>query len=272
MISDKHRFIFVHINRTGGTSIEKVFDHDADKRNVHRKHAPAAFYKRTFPERFGDYFKFAFVRNPWDWLVSRYHWSRDRQHLFDYSFHEMLWRLKNRVRLAESEPWLEERALLPQLDRLAIDGAVAVDFVGRFEDLQGDFDKVCARLRIEARTLQHVFATNHVPYIEHYDDETRRIVEQLYAADIAAFGYRFGDSLRLPRRTTGTWTQQPGVKVRPLELVPLPVAGAGTEPLVSPSETGTGRIEKHIRLNAPGPAGDAHSPTRASSASDSESS
>jgi|SRR5215468_8444806 len=79
MISDRHRFIFVHINKTGGTSIEKVFEPDADQTNVAFKHARAAFYRREFPEQFRDYFKFAFVRNPWDWLVSRYHWSRDQR-------------------------------------------------------------------------------------------------------------------------------------------------------------------------------------------------
>ena len=100
--------------------------------------------------------------------------------------------MKNRIRLSQAAPWLEDEALLPQLDRLSIDGAVAVDFVGRFESLQSGFDEVCSRLQIEARALPHVFKTNHALYVEHYDDETRKLVEQLYAADIDAFGYRFG--------------------------------------------------------------------------------
>jgi hypothetical protein len=192
MICDKYRSIFVHINKTGGTSIEKVFEPKADQEDVPFKHRSAAFYKERFPDRFRDYFKFSFVRNPWDWLVSRYHWSRDHQRLIDYSFREFLHRLKNGIRLSAAAPWIE-RALASQLDRLTIDGDVAVDFVGHFERLQRDFDSICSMLQIQAVTLPHVFKTEHAFYTEYYDGETKGIVEQLYAADIAAFGYRFGD-------------------------------------------------------------------------------
>jgi Sulfotransferase family len=202
VISNIHEFIFIHINKTGGTSIEKAFQPDADQVDVRHKHAPVAFYKLTFPDQFRTYFKFAFVRNPWDWLVSRYHWSRDRQHLFDYSFDEFLTRLKKRIRLSQTALWLEDEALKPQLDRLTIKGAIAVDFVGRFENLQSDFDLVCCRLQIEPRTLQHVHKTHHAHYADYYSDENRKIVEQLYAADIATFGYRFEDAPR------PTWAPQ----------------------------------------------------------------
>ncbi len=192
MISDPHKFIFIHINKTGGTSIEKVFVPEADQKDVRYKHASAAYYRRRFPIKFWRYFKFAFVRNPWDWLVSRYHWSRDRQHLFDYSFEEMLARMAKGSPLAEDEAWLENAALLPQVERLSVGGKVRVDFVGRYENLQHDFDTVCARLAIEPRTLPHTFKTDHGSYVDYYDDASRKIVERLYAADIAAFGYRFG--------------------------------------------------------------------------------
>ncbi len=193
MISDAHKFIFVHLNKTGGTSIEKMFEPDADQKDVRYKHADVAYYRKKFPKQFRDYFKFAFVRNPWDWLVSRYHWSRDRQKLFDYSFDEMLRRLEQRIPLAADAPWLEKEALRPQFDRLAWRGAIAVDFVGRFEHLQRDFDVVSERLRIAPRELPHVFATQHTRYVDYYDDTTRALVAQHYAPDIEAFGYRFGD-------------------------------------------------------------------------------
>jgi Sulfotransferase family len=196
MISDTHKFIFIHINKTGGTSIEKAFEPNADQRDVQHKHASVAFYKQRFPDQFRTYFRFAFVRNPWDWLVSRYHWSKDRQRLFDYSFDEFLRRLKRRIRLSERALWLEDQALKPQLDRLTIGGAIAVDFVGRFENLQGDFDLVCSRLQIEPRTLQHVYKSYHAHYADYYGDKNRKIVEQLYAIDIATFGYRFEDTPR----------------------------------------------------------------------------
>ena len=207
MISDAHKFILIHVNKTGGTSIEKAFEPDADQRDVRHKHEPVAFYKETFPDQFRTYFKFAFVRNPWDWLVSRYHWGKDRQRLFDYSFDEFLWRLKKLIRLSERAServlWLEDMALKPQLDWLTIRGAIAVDFVGRFENLQSDFDLVCSRLRIEPRALQHVYKTNHAHYADYYSDENRKVVEQLYTVDIATFGYRFEEAPRPARAPEG---------------------------------------------------------------------
>jgi len=190
MISHRHRFIFVHINKTGGTSIEKVFKPKADQRDVRLKHAPVGEYKQRFPDQFDSYFKFSFVRNPWDWLVSRYHWSRYRQRLITFEFPEFLVRVE---RGDLPEPWMTE-AVAPQIDRITIDGTIAVDFVGRFERLDDDFDHVCSVLRLEARPpLSHVFKSDHAFYADYYDDETKATVERLYAADIEAFGYRFGD-------------------------------------------------------------------------------
>ena len=208
MISDTHKFIFIHVNKTGGTSIEKAFQPEADQRDVQHKHASAVFYSQTFPDQFRTYFKFAFVRNPWDWLVSRYHWSKYHQRLFNCSFDEFLRRLEKRIRLSKTALWLEDEALKPQLDRLMIGGRIVVDFVGRFENLQSDFNLVCSKLRIEPRRLHHVFKSTHAHYADYYSDETRKIVERLYAIDIAAFGYHFADAPRpacvLKDRETGS--------------------------------------------------------------------
>jgi chondroitin 4-sulfotransferase 11 len=194
MISDPYKLIFVHINKTGGTSIEKVFDPLADRQDVPFKHQPLAFYRDRFPAQFRDYFKFSIVRNPWDWLVSRFYWSRDHQRLIDYSFRELVRRLQHRIPLSAAAPWMEG-ALAPQLDRLSIDGRLGVDLVGRFESLQRDFETICRIVGMTPVTLPHVFKTDHGSYTECYDRETRAIVERLYADDIAAFGYRFGDGV-----------------------------------------------------------------------------
>jgi hypothetical protein len=193
MISDKHRFIFVHINKTGGTSIEKAFLPLADQKDEAFKHASAKLYKTRFPDKFDDYFKFSFVRNPWDWLVSRYHWSKDHQRLIDYSFREFLDRLETGRELSAAARWMEA-ALAPQLNRLTIDDRIAVDFVGRFERLHDDFHHLCLTLQLNSPpALPHVFKTDHAFYADYYDDQTAALVERLYAVDIGAFGYRFGD-------------------------------------------------------------------------------
>ena len=190
MISHEFQFIFIHINKCGGTSIEKIFIPDADRENVPFKHHTAESYRSRFPREFRRYFKFSIVRNPWDWLISRYFWSRDHQKIIDYSFREFLHRLESGQPLSDKVRWLT-RALQSQRRRLTVDGRMSMDFVGRFENLQRDFDKVCSTLGIPLVTLPHVFKTEHASYTEYYDGEMQGIVARLYADDIAEFGYKF---------------------------------------------------------------------------------
>ena len=96
------------------------------------------------------------------------------------------------------------------------DGRLLVDFVGKFESLQNDFDQVCARLGIAETTLPHVNATKRTemlrenpdhsqsenprqkrPYVDYYDAALADYVGELYANDIETFGYRFGDGVNV---------------------------------------------------------------------------
>ena len=66
-----------------------------------------------------------------------------------------------------------------------------MDFVGRFERLQGDFARVCTRLGLPVRELPKLNESPHGPYRDYYDERTRAIVADLSRADVAAFGYTF---------------------------------------------------------------------------------
>ena len=70
-------------------------------------------------------------------------------------------------------------------------GRFAVNRVVRFENMQQDFDEVCNDIGIEPVQLPHINKTNHDHYTTYYTDETRRIVERVYAADISLFNYKF---------------------------------------------------------------------------------
>jgi len=190
MILDKQKIIFVHIRKTGGTSIERSFNHDADKKPS-LKHCPIEYFKREHPKKFKEYFKFTVVRNPWDWIVSRYFWSRYHQRLFDYSFEEFIDRIHNGETLNKNEPWLEE-ALKSQVSRISIGGKIDVDFIIRFENLQQDFDKACEIAGITKRKLPHEFKTKHTHYSTYYTPKSKRMVEEKYHEDIVEFNYQFG--------------------------------------------------------------------------------
>ena len=181
MISDKHKCIFIHINKTGGTSISQALGGGRGG-----KHASAMRLRKRFPEKFEDYFKFTFVRNPWDKLLSQY-----------------FFRVKDKVRLralGRSEVSFKEFVKKPfpgphwgQLDILSDkNGTILVDFIGRFENLQDDFNVVCDMLEKPPKKLPHVFGTQHKPYWEYYDEESRMFIAKKYKKDIEYFGYKFG--------------------------------------------------------------------------------
>ncbi len=175
MILDKEKIIFVHIRKTGGTSIEHSFNHDADKKPS-LKHCPIKYYKGEHPKEFKEYFKFTVVRNPWDWLVSRYFWSRYHQRLFDYTFEEFIDNVYRGESLNKNQPWLEE-ALNSQVSRISIEGKISVDFIIKFENLQKDFDKVCEIAKITKRKLPHKFKTKHNHYSDYYTPKLKGLLE-----------------------------------------------------------------------------------------------
>lgn len=197
MISHDLKCIFVHIPKTGGRSIQQWMGStskniEASQDIVHAPHSPCSWYAHNHDNVFDNYFKFSFVRNPWEKLLSEYFYMRRwngcdaAKHGVDFStsfktFQDFV--------LFGGIKYSWEFHANAQLDLL--DGPM--DFVGRFENLQEDFDHVCDHIGIDRHALPHINKSKHKHYTEYYDDITRRIVVKMYEKDIEHFGYKFGE-------------------------------------------------------------------------------
>jgi hypothetical protein len=206
LISYSHKFLFVHLYKTAGNSIVQALEPYAYRPDSWRpstwlprltvpsrlllrenlpKHISAADLKAAIPaEIFNPYFKFAFVRNPWDWQVSLYHYILDHPENPTYPLVK---------RLGSFEAYMHWRATdyRTQTSQLCdAAGNLLVDFVGRIESIEQDFREICDRIGVKAR-LEHHNRSNHRHYRECYTDETRAIAAEIYAVDIERFGYSF---------------------------------------------------------------------------------
>jgi hypothetical protein len=248
MLCHHYKCVFVHIPKTGGQSIEHMFLRQLGLTWETRAplllryndrpelgppmlmHLKAPEYVRCrymTEEQYADYFTFSFVRNPWDRVVSFYRYlglanQMDFKPFLMMTFHKHLW---------DTGAWF----VGPQY-RFVCDehGEIAVDFVGRFERLQADFNRVCHRVGLPPQTLPHANPSTEIErrgkgsdillreiglapqgvdvehqaapratavlasYQEYYDEASAQLVADLYRKDIDLFGYEFRAERREP--------------------------------------------------------------------------
>lgn len=191
MISHQHKFLFIHIPRTGGTSIITQFKNS--KVTQKNKHWSLNDWEKHLKSQdFESYFKFSFVRNPWDIVVSNYFdkgWYsstiRGRGGEIGYYSGKSL-----KYFLDHYKPAKHERgdSLLDYID------PKKMDYIARFENRSEDLKYLCKKIGINISPgikLREKKDKKH--YTEYYDAETRQIVAEKYAKDIEYFGYKFGD-------------------------------------------------------------------------------
>ena len=225
MISHTYKCIFIHIPKTAGQSIEHFFlnlhglswenraplllryNPDPLKGPESLAHLTAEEYTKLghiSSEKFKNYFKFAFVRNPWARLVSEY---RYRSCYKKYTFKEFVLE-----RLPKQDAYSDKyRHIMPQYDFIHDrDGKIIVDFVGRFENLQEDFQTVLQKLSIPTARLPRMNVSlskdieiiKKIKYLlfrktytaqkhwkDYYDRDTAEIVRKIYSQDIKKFNY-----------------------------------------------------------------------------------
>lgn len=209
ILSHEKKFIFIHIYKVAGTSVRQVLEKYnnlspadfpwqanvkfwlGDRVNLlsqySKNHIKAYQLKNILPGKvFNDYFKFSFVRNPWDWQVSLYHFMIQNT---KHPQHHIITKMKN---FDEYIDWVVEKEHSLQKDFVYDQsGNIIVDYIGKFENLQEDFKEICLRLEIEPVDLPMTNKSKHAHYREYYSKESRDKIYTTFKEDIDYFHYDF---------------------------------------------------------------------------------
>ena len=204
IISNTHRFIFFAVPKTGTHSIRRALrpqlgddDHEQvalferkklpfkETRHIEHGHLSARQIRPVLGEDiFQAYFKFAFVRDPFDRFVSYCAFMSREDGAFK---RDPMAFMKHVIRVIRPYRHLLFR---PQFEFLCDDhGQPVMDFVGRVECMQDDFDAICDRLGLQQTSLGKANTSERGDYRQYYDDELVEMVGRLYRRDLELFGY-----------------------------------------------------------------------------------
>lgn len=199
IISEKHKIIFIHIHKTAGQSITDYMEKNLpDSKPFLNKHDFAINGKIALgEEKWDEYFKFAFVRNPWDRLVSWYHMFKLKppvtllqKYVLDNSknFEEFI---KKCTDIIVDNDGIKSCAF-NQLDYISDEkGKIIIDFIGKLENLEEDFKKIIEMKKLPKINLPHLNSYPHKDYKKYYSEETKEIIKKRFNKDIKFFGYKF---------------------------------------------------------------------------------
>jgi len=208
LISDAHRFLFVHVQKTGGSTIDNNLTAalgDVRRIKEAHRHAPLGSLIELEPG-LTDYWTAGFVRNPWSRMLS---WWRMVERFRDGAergvdrYLDHLSRNRFVAGIIEKHPDFESFILEateehPRLRKPQVEfmndptTGRSADFVGRQESLEADLRAIYDHLDLPWVELQSVNIDPGRPdYHDVYTPVTRDRIAELYAADLAAYDYEF---------------------------------------------------------------------------------
>jgi hypothetical protein len=209
MLSVNYNFLFIHVPKTASNTIQGVLkdysenkivclnpgDDGIERYEVRdetfkdiRKHSTITLYKKSLPAYlFNKLFKFATVRNPWDRLISLY---------FSPHRGKVEWNRNDFIKLLKRTPTLRSYVTLPRrfFSRMIMGGQCITrdrDYLMKFEDMDNDFKKVCAKIGIPFVALPRRNVSKHEHYSRYYDKELIAMVREKYAEEIQWGEYEF---------------------------------------------------------------------------------
>ena len=189
IFSHEKRYIFLRNPKTGSRSMQRTLIQTAHGANGRGPHMlPHMIVEQLGREAWDQYFKFVFVRHPWDHFVSLWCWFiKNKRVPPNESFIELAFREPHFFFSPIFEPYL------------TLDGKPCVDFIGKLERIQEDYNEVCNLLSLNRVTVPNVLSNygRDRDYRVYYNDNPELIarVEYLYGGKevIDYYGYKYGD-------------------------------------------------------------------------------
>jgi hypothetical protein len=169
------KITFIHIPRTGGSSISRWLSPIFEDKYIVRDHIFLNEIENPAP------ITFTVIRNPWDRVVSMYSFIKIYMHcLVVADFNDFV---LNKIKI-----WTfgKHKLSTPQIRWIE----TGVTHLLRFEDLEEDF-KIIQDIFQCYKPLPLINKSKHEHYRAYYNDETRQIIAEMFKEDIEAFGYEF---------------------------------------------------------------------------------
>ncbi|MFW6130169.1 MAG: sulfotransferase family 2 domain-containing protein [Atribacterota bacterium] len=192
MIIKKKRIIFIHINRTGGSSIDSILSSFFNIDIFKRHQSVQEIIERMGISDYRKFYTFTIVRNPWDRLVSKYLWSLqctktlNNKTTFKYYVNNISFFRKKERRKRFDAFW-------DQLSWITHKDEIVVNDVFRFENFRSNAKKIFNKIGVKKYHIPHKKKTNRKHYSLYYNDDIKKKVSELYRRDIDYFDYQFED-------------------------------------------------------------------------------
>ena len=212
LLNNHNKFIFFHLYKCGGTSL----------RDILKPHLSEIIYPNRFVELgnahslprdirdiyknlnkielFNSYFKFTFVRNPFDWLLSIYYYIlKNVNHNEHFKVKVMSlsdfinYYINDMIKSNESKD-LGHNKVTTLYDYVTDEnGNILLDFIGKFESMENDMKFICQTLGIQYKNipLLNVNSAKEKDYKKYYDDNSKKLIEKYFEKDLDYFNYKF---------------------------------------------------------------------------------
>ena len=199
IISNNHNFCFIHIHRTGGTTVKNVLAKQVDDIKTIYGNICTLEFAKNFCPFIEDYFKFSFVRNPYDLVVSIHSSITDKKtsdyySIKDLTFYEFIqWLYDVGFKKEESPLYTFYRT---QTDFLSINNKIGIDKIYKYETICNDAESssiysVLVNLGLSLNTKIPITNKSFREFLfqNYYDSKSYRLVNKIYKEDFKNFKY-----------------------------------------------------------------------------------